>query len=345
MVTLTIDGTVDDAVAALSAQGVVVGVDPELRTARVRGSFRDQPAQAVLDAIAVQLGPAINVVARPGGIWYVGKPSKDDAAVVVLAVPAGDASEWLTVYQAAASDVGRVTHVGDRIVIRDDLRALERIAQLHTELIEGRPQYVVQVCMVEMTWSAAVALGIDWDLSGALQLRVNWTAEDIAEAFASIAGNVHAKSLGTKYHIVTSMTLHCLEGQTARVQSGESIPIELTETFENGGSRVVGYEQVDVGTILEVSVRSAGENGVTVRIQPELSNVSGFVGDKPRVSVKKLDSTALVQFGGTVVLGGLDVDSERDDRTGIPGFRGVTRKTMEENAAKLFLFLRVAEVK
>jgi len=110
---------------------------------------------------------------------------------------------------------------------------------------------------------------------------------------------------GTK--ILSNPRVATLHSKEAYIVVGEKIPIQKSETTETGTEYTVEYQ--DVGTKLTVTATINKEDMVTLKIQPEVSEIGEWKqlisGEYPIIQTKEADVEVLVQSGDTVVIGGL----------------------------------------
>ena len=115
------------------------------------------------------------------------------------------------------------------------------------------------------------------------------------------------------------------QGEVARIRVGDREPI--VQQSLNAGSVVASTDFKDTGITLEVQPLLVGRDVVRARISAEASRVSEFRVTatstnlsvvNPVISTRNADTVVTVPDGETLILGGLDLDSARDEQTGIP---------------------------
>jgi len=346
MVTLTIDGTLQDAAAALGRDAVIVAFAADDANKRVRGHFVEQPVSRVLAAIASQIAKEGVASPRPGGVWFVGAPTEADHEGVVFDVVSGLASDWSQAYAAVANEGAAVQAVFDRLVVRDSGSGIERMKMLHAALQKPRNQYLVDVTFVELSESAAKDMGIDWSLSAGIDAR--YASPGLNRQLVEVAAEVIAMFVASRdensARIVSSSRLHVREGAEETLQVGDTIPIPRRAITEGGAIETLAFDNVDTGVLLRVSARNAGNGDVLLTVAPEISSVSRFIGEAPVISRRRLTSSVRMSSGGIVVLGGLSDQSETWATGGIPGWNVGNRETTRKERRRLFLFMRVTLV-
>ena len=115
------------------------------------------------------------------------------------------------------------------------------------------------------------------------------------------------------------------QGEVARIRVGDSEPIVTQTLSANNVTATTLFK--DTGITLEVQPLLVGRDVVRARISAEASRVSDFRVTatsnnlsvvNPVISTRNADTVVTVPDGETLILGGLDLDSARDEQTGIP---------------------------
>lgn len=339
VITLSAAGTVAEAAELFRLVGQPFVFDPALGGMPVDVDADELPISQALRQVAMALGPG-NLVARlPSGGWYVGAPREDDRSTVILRVPGAEAGDWLAAYALASTDGAEVASVGDTVIIKDVPLGLERVAALHDAVSSARKQYMVDVTLVEASERAARDLGIDWTLSGATSLALGLDGSSELASINLSAALSAARSSG-EASLVVSQRLLVVEGGTASMQIGDTVPIPQRTISPEGVISTTGYDEVETGVLLDISARSVSGGGVLLDIRPEVSAVSGFVEEAPIIARRTFESSAVVQPGGVVVLGGLAEATADRNRSGIPGVSLFDRRTQNRSGRRLFVFVR-----
>jgi pilus assembly protein CpaC len=281
--------------------------------------------------------------------------------------------------------------VGRRILLEGeaaDARARERAAAIAALYPQSVVDFVgkvgwetmvhVDVRIVEFRRGQLRELGIRWrdDAPGPSagviadfvtndRFRVRLEGDRIDEsAFDPVPGHTSAKAyLGIssilesrlraletagEASFVAEPRLSCRSGGTARFVAGGEIPIPVVNSV---GATDVEFREY--GVILEVKPVVDANDGVSMRVETELSQVdnaqrvAGIPGLLKRRSVTDLN----VQTGETVVIAGLIQQQQGTDVGGVPGLSrlpvagrlfGVRGKRSEDSEVVIFLTPRVA---
>ena len=124
----------------------------------------------------------------------------------------------------------------------------------------------------------------------------------------------------SKTKILSNPRVATLHNKKAYILVGERIPYQESEDVDGKTKYTVKWE--NVGTTLAVTAAINKEDMVTLKIEPEVSEVGKWVqlsaGLYPIIKTKKADVEVLVQSGDTVVIGGLIYEKETETVAKIP---------------------------
>ena len=129
----------------------------------------------------------------------------------------------------------------------------------------------------------------------------------------------------TDVRVVSSPQLLVVDGETARLHVGDQVPIvtRSSSTAVTDDTRVVNeIEYRDTGVTLHVTPKIKASGMVSLEIVQEVSDVvrtSSSNIDSPTFQQRRINSTAAVENGSTVLLAGLIREREDDAENGIPG--------------------------
>ncbi len=154
--------------------------------------------------------------------------------------------------------------------------------------------------------------------------------------------------------LLTSPNLTISRNEVATITTAQDIPIQ--NSTNSGGTIQISTEFKRVGVQLEIEPRIINENSVTLRINPEVSNVASYqtllqgnVQTRvPVITVRSLETELALENGQTIILGGLydSRDIVLQERTpflsDLP-FVGemFTSKNVSTELTQLIFFLRV----
>ena len=323
----------------------------------VRSSWSAVPASKCVAGLAAQFGGDVEAVSRPGGVWWLGVPTESDQVVAVFLVPGGLKGGELQEACKAAGTKGVATALaGDSVVVKDAFRGVKAIREMHAELGRVRAQWLVEVRFVELSKTAALNLGVDWSVTGAIGAKVGasfvnpgmlMAANSNFSAGLDMAGAFEAEERSGNAKILNSARLHVVEGEAGTMQVGETVPIPQKNVSNNGSVTTKGFDKVDSGFLLSVNVSREG-GGIRVHLEPEMSDITSYVDGYPVLSRRRASSSAVIKDGGVVVLGGLTSAAHHNGKKGLPGLTwlpvigGTNEQSTEDR--RLFIIARVVSV-
>ncbi len=132
-----------------------------------------------------------------------------------------------------------------------------------------------------------------------------------------------------KLNVLASPHILAVDNKEATIEIGDDIPIATGLTQQpatgTGATTLVSTGQIQyrtAGVILNVTPHISEKNKVTLKIKQEFSSAGGsqvVAGQEfPKFIKRTANTTAIVQSGHTLVLGGLISDRKNQSRTGIP---------------------------
>lgn len=128
----------------------------------------------------------------------------------------------------------------------------------------------------------------------------------------------------TDVRVLSSPNLLVINNQTAQLQVGDQVPIatqSAVSTLTSTSQVINSIEYRDTGVILKVTPRVNAGGLVLLDVSQEVSGVSTTTSstlNSPTISQRRVSSSAAVQDGQTVALGGLITDSRNNANNGIP---------------------------
>ena len=276
-------------------------------------------------------------VVHQGDIYFVRRPSGDDAATSVLkdvrtyrlnyAVP----EKTLSVLQQMLSPVGKVTnYLPMRTLVAEDRpEVLDRIDSVVRALDVPPRQVLIEARILEVRLSKDMNLGIDWSLlfsKGKGRGRVDvegfatgaaagnegafllWGEGDFATAIQGLEGVEELNTLSAPRLLV-------MDGTQAEIIIGGELGFPVVTTVENTVIQSVQF--LSVGAQLKLTPTITDDGFIMMKVHPELSD--GVVQQGiPSKSTAEVTTEVLVRDGQVLFIGGLIRDRDEKTRKGIP---------------------------
>jgi general secretion pathway protein D len=203
-------------------------------------------------------------------------------------------------------------------------------------------QVLIEATIAEVTLNNNLQYGLQWFFSHAsskLELTNSTAgtttnslnAADIAGIFPGFnyivgGGNVKAvlsalTSL-TDVEVVSAPELLVLDHQSAALQVGAQIPIitqQAQSVITTGAPVVNSVQYLNTGVILQVTPRVNSSGLVTLDIDQSVSDVgANGVAGSPTINQRRVVTSAVVQDGETIALGGLISNNYNNTKNGLP---------------------------
>ncbi|MBE9551902.1 MAG: type II secretion system protein GspD, partial [Proteobacteria bacterium] len=133
----------------------------------------------------------------------------------------------------------------------------------------------------------------------------------------------------TDVEVISAPQILVLNNQEALLQVGEQVPVatrQSVSTDDPDAPIVSTIELKDTGVILTVTPRVNESGLIVLEIEQEVSQVSQDAAAgtlTPTISKRIIKTTAAVQSGQTVALGGLIQDNKINTKVGVPGLSAI----------------------
>lgn len=200
---------------------------------------------------------------------------------------------------------------------------------------------ILETQLVELTDSGARSIGINFsNASGQIAVATFQSGASIPLGYTPNGGGHVSQESGTfmgghlssvalqaaiyaqvakgEGRIVSRPRISALSGSTARIITGDALPIltAITLSGVNGVSQQVQY--VNVGVTLQIAPRVTPDGFVSSNVFCVVSSVSGYSQGYPTISQREAQTTAIVRDGDTFVIGGLTQESSIKSRSRVP---------------------------
>lgn len=120
--------------------------------------------------------------------------------------------------------------------------------------------------------------------------------------------------------IVSEPSILAINNKESSIYVGETISVKTSSTTTDGGNTNENYQREDVGLTLKVKPRVSNGNKVTLEISTILEDVktTETSSGNADTSKKEVQTTAIVNNGESVILGGLIQDKEESTQNKLP---------------------------
>lgn len=251
--------------------------------------------------------------------------------------PAVGTTLSITDESGSASEVRVVAdRENNSLLILTNPAGYEKIESALKKLDSAPRQVLIEVMIAEVTLTDELKYGVEWAITSgsrkSFQLDVGAAGigkltPGFSYALADAAGTgikavLNALATNDRINVLSSPHVMVADNQTAKVQVGDSVPIQGQQTITTGGAAVVSSVQyLDTGIILSVTPRINSSGLVNLDITQEFSipgAINTALSNSPTISRRATKTQVTVQSGETMVLGGLISEKSTDGSGGLP---------------------------
>ena len=346
-VTLSVEGMPLVAFARMLADRASVSVVVSNRRddRPVSLEVQDVTVGSVLALVARRLGVEITL---SGGVYFIGELRPEDRGVYVRRVRRLDREGLTGAVETLLSQNGRVQAYDDGlVVVGDRVEVLHRVAELLDRVESaGADSWVVQLHMISTREADMSSFGLDvtpaLDVAATFAAASNGAGPDGAlNMGGALSAILEAERTSEAVDIVAAPLFVLVDGGTAELADGDELRVPQFSITDEGTQSVTGFEVVQTGLDVRVSLRDLGEGRARLELRTGMSAVVGFVADSlPQINTQRYETTAVVQSGGVYLLGSLERRSQVD---GVDGpLRSVRRD--EDEARTVFIWARAYRI-
>ncbi|WP_052502641.1 type II secretion system secretin GspD [Halarcobacter anaerophilus] len=227
------------------------------------------------------------------------------------------------------------------IVIMGPSSEVEYIKLLLSQLDKEKAQVYVKARIIELSDSKVNQIGVKYGIFGgkagsdglatfSSALNNGSAIADIPDGFTldipelssglALGASISLLNSDGALDIVSEPSVLALDNKESSIYVGETISIKTSSTTTDGGNTNDNYQREDVGLTLKVKPRISNDNKVTLEINTILENVktTNTNSGNADTSKKEVITSAIVNNGESVILGGLIQDSEEETEDKIP---------------------------
>jgi len=287
--------------------GLSLSYPPELAETPVYVSWEGREAFPALQALARQLG--LVAIVRGEREVDLSPERASDVEVIALASPYDPPEQVRSFAERLVSSVGGAEVVGGSVIIADIPDRIEKLEALASVLSAERSQWIIEAKFIEISSGWERRLGAELRVDGSL--NATFSADDLVDPLrggallVELLAEASAESSGAR--TIATSRIQCIDGRSARSDFGQRTPVPIRTVSNEGTVSTVRYDEVATGVILEVAVKELPNGAAIITATPEVSSVTGFVGDAPIVSQSRVQVEAIVPSGGVLVVGGLEM--------------------------------------
>ena len=227
-----------------------------------------------------------------------------------------------------------------RVIVKDIQSAIDDMRNLLKTLDSPEKQVMIEARIVEASTTFSRDLGVQWGISyadgSASVAGINAITSGFGGIVSSVTGpgNIGSGGMGLgmsfgkltsnikidmrlsaaatigQVKIISTPKVVTLNNKAAKISQGQMIPYQTTSAE---GTQTAF---VEAALTLEVTPHITADGSVSMKIKA--SNNSAGTGNPPPINKKEATTELVVANGETTVIGGIYVDSDTDEDTGVP---------------------------
>ncbi|PLY08332.1 MAG: type II secretion system protein GspD [Arcobacter sp.] len=229
------------------------------------------------------------------------------------------------------------------IVLMGPSDEVEYIKVLLSQLDKDKAQVYVKARIIEVNNDKVNDIGIKYGILGgksnnsglfsfssklnngtALPFDLGSIGLDIPTLSSGLALGASISFLNQNYalNVVSEPSILCINNKESSIYVGETISIQTGSSTTDGGTVNNSFAREDIGLTLKVKPRISNDNKVTLEINTVLEGVkqTNTSSGNPDTSKKEVKTTAIVNNGESVIIGGLIEDRKESTLDKVPGF-------------------------
>ncbi|MBI1920898.1 MAG: type IV pilus secretin PilQ [Geobacter sp.] len=249
-------------------------------------------------------------------------------------------------FNSLKSERGTITQDArtNKVIVKDVPTAIEDMKFLLKTLDVPEKQVMIEARIVEATSTFTRDLGVQWGIhykdgsaqffginsldaglggvvSSAPTSGTSGPGAAVGMSFGKLTSNVQldlklsAAATAGLIKIISTPKVATLNNKAAKISQGQSIPYQTTSAE---GTKT---EFVEAALTLEVTPHISSDGSIIMKIKA--SNNSPGTGSPPPINKKETTTELLVKSGETTVIGGIYVDSDTENDTGVPFLQNI----------------------
>jgi len=223
---------------------------------------------------------------------------------------------------------------------------IKDIKEMVSILDVEKPQVFVRARIIEIAKNASDSIGVKYGLAGgtatenglftfsanmggspiAFDTSSFGIAAPTADAGIAFGAAIDFLSSNGAARALSEPTLLCVNNQESTIYVGKTESI-VSSTVQGNQSTDLArntFQRQDIGLTLKIKPRLSSGNKVTLVTSVKQEDISSSaVPGLPSTIKREVTTTAIVQNGESVIIGGLISDKKRDEEQGIPGLRHI----------------------
>lgn len=280
----------------------------------ISGEFKDSDLQSLLNVVARQI--QVDII-RVGNTFFIGSLRPEDRGVYVRKVIGYASSELTGIVQALLSTQGKCNVTTDSvIVVADHESVLRRVAEMVDYLDSvDTASWIVQLYFVSLRKDAIVEAGLNTTSSGRISYNLSNNTLNLDDFKLD---GLFSFDMGSSFaDVYASPMMLVLDGSSAKWQDGEKVPIPRKSVSDYGTVTTIGYDYIDTGFIVNLTVQQGRRGAARLTLDVSLSDIKGYVEEAPITATSQYTFVAELQPLKMYLVGELSCFSALDSQENI----------------------------
>lgn len=250
----------------------------------------------------------------------------------------------------------------NELIFRGTSQAYQELLDILSRIDKAPKQVTVKVEFVTTTNNIDKSLGIDWNyerggvFAGVAPGRFASSADPVFLNYATGNVSMRLRTLlnDNNGRVVTAPVVRTMNNQSAQVSASTTTFVFVTSNVVTAGGTIQTTTvpiQLNLASVLSVRPRINGDNTITMTLNPNITNITGFrTGPDgqtfPETTTQSLSVALRVKDGETVALGGLTAKQDSFNQQRIPLLSDLPvigqlfrKKTTTQSSTELIVFV------
>ncbi len=331
------------------AFGINVLFDPALKDQELAIELRDVTAQNALETLMRAAGHFYKVVDEHSIIIAADNPQNrknyEDLVIQTFFLSNAEVKEVLTLLRSLIGAKNLATNEQlNAITIRDTADKVKVAQRMIEGIDKSRSEVIVDVELIEVDTTRLRELGVSLSSN---QIGQSLDLGEDAKVHLSDLKYLNQSSwiltipsiiydfvkTNSDAQLLAKPQIRISEGEKGKVHIGDRVPIPVTSfnSAQTTGGNIIpitSFQYQDVGIKIDIEPRVHHNKEVTLKLQIEVSQISGFQDGgggqrQPIIGTRTIESTIRLKDGETNFLAGLIRTDESAGESGIPGLSDI----------------------
>ena len=236
-----------------------------------------------------------------------------------------------------------VDEESNAIVVMGPNDELDYISKLMDELDQEKAQVYVQARIIEVNDELVNQIGVQYGIFGGtagsdglaaistnlnggsnslalVKDAINLDIPDITSGLA-LGASLNLLKQNGALDIVSEPSILAVNNKESSIYVGEKISVQTSSSVSDGGLERTNFQREDVGLTLKVKPRISSETKVTLEINTLLEGIKSTkvsAGQNPDTLKKEIKTTAILNNGESVIIGGLIENKNESTQQKVP---------------------------